>query len=289
MRQGQQNRRGRGRHNNNNNNSGNQHHNNRKGQNPLTRSYESNGPEVKIRGNPAHIAEKYITLARDAQTSGDPVLAENYFQHAEHYNRIIMSFREQQVQQGGDVGGGGQRIRPHQAGEGGDEDGDGEGDDTGMAAGEGSIRGQEPQPAMFDAQSQPQMQPLQTGQREQREQREPRGQRFDDRGPRRHGEYGGRHNDQQQRHGRDRFQDQSRGAQQERAAPQEPAMADPVAAGGEAPANGRHDGGRRRERFAQAPQHEQPEFLRRPVRRPRRDNEPSEGGETPSSDGSDRE
>ncbi len=82
MRQGQQNRRGRSR--------------NRKGQNPLTRSFESNGPEIKIRGTPSHIAEKYISLARDALASGDPVLAENYLQHAEHYNRIIMTYREQQ-------------------------------------------------------------------------------------------------------------------------------------------------------------------------------------------------
>jgi hypothetical protein len=89
MRQGQQNRRGRGR----NNNSG------RKHQNPLTRTFESNGPDVKIRGTPAHVAEKYVTLARDALASGDPVLAENYLQHAEHYNRIIMSYREQQAQQ----------------------------------------------------------------------------------------------------------------------------------------------------------------------------------------------
>jgi hypothetical protein len=94
MRQGQQNRRGRGRNNNNNNN-------NRKNQNPLTRSFESAGPDIKIRGTPSHIAEKYITLARDALSSGDPVLAENYLQHAEHYNRIILTFREQQVSQGG--------------------------------------------------------------------------------------------------------------------------------------------------------------------------------------------
>jgi hypothetical protein len=46
---------------------------------------------VKIRGTPAHIAEKYISLAREALSSGDPVLAENYLQHAEHYNRTIMA------------------------------------------------------------------------------------------------------------------------------------------------------------------------------------------------------
>lgn len=55
----------------------------------MTRTYESNGPDVKIRGTAAHIADKYVQLARDAQASGDPVAAENYFQHAEHYYRIL--------------------------------------------------------------------------------------------------------------------------------------------------------------------------------------------------------
>jgi hypothetical protein len=66
-----------------------------KGQNPLTRVYESNGPDVKIRGTASHIAEKYMQLARDAQSSGDPVAAENYFQHAEHYFRLIAVAQEQ--------------------------------------------------------------------------------------------------------------------------------------------------------------------------------------------------
>ncbi len=61
----------------------------RKGPNPLTRSYESNGPDVKIRGTALHVAEKYTQLARDASSSGDRVMAENYLQHAEHYYRII--------------------------------------------------------------------------------------------------------------------------------------------------------------------------------------------------------
>ena len=61
----------------------------------MARVYESNGPDVKIRGNPSHIAEKYIQLARDAQTSGDPVAAENYYQHAEHYFRLIAAAQEQ--------------------------------------------------------------------------------------------------------------------------------------------------------------------------------------------------
>lgn len=94
MRPGQQNKRGRGRNNNNNNNnnSGNM---NRKGSNPLTRTYDSSGPDVKIRGTAQHIAEKYAQLARDAQGFGDRVMAENYLQHAEHYNRIIASAQAQ--------------------------------------------------------------------------------------------------------------------------------------------------------------------------------------------------
>ena len=91
MRPQQQNRRMRGRNNNNNNNN----NNNRKGPNPLTRNYESNGPDVKIRGSAQQIAEKYTTLARDAHSSGDRVMAENYLQHAEHYNRIIAAAQAQ--------------------------------------------------------------------------------------------------------------------------------------------------------------------------------------------------
>ncbi len=67
--------------------------------NPLTRVYESNGPEVKIRGTAHHITEKYLQLARDAQSAGDPVTAENHFQHAEHYFRLIAAAQEQFRQQ----------------------------------------------------------------------------------------------------------------------------------------------------------------------------------------------
>ena len=69
--------------------------NNRRSQNPLTRVYESNGPDVKVRGTAHHIAEKYQQLARDAQASGDYVSAENYLQHAEHYYRIIAAAQAQ--------------------------------------------------------------------------------------------------------------------------------------------------------------------------------------------------
>ena len=110
MRPGQ-NKRMRGRSNNNSNGS-------RKGPNPLTRSYESNGPDVKIRGNAHHVAEKYLQLARDAQTSGDPVAAESYLQHAEHYFRLIASAQQAQ-------------SSPNRQPDGADLDGD-EDDDNGI-------------------------------------------------------------------------------------------------------------------------------------------------------------
>src|SRR5438445_11177856 len=95
MRNGQNNKRMRNRNNNNNNN------NNRRGQNPMTRVFESNGPDIKIRGTASHVAEKYVQLARDARSSGDPVAAENYYQHAEHYFRLIAAaqaqFRQKQT------------------------------------------------------------------------------------------------------------------------------------------------------------------------------------------------
>ncbi|MCK1721213.1 DUF4167 domain-containing protein [Bradyrhizobium sp. 141] len=90
MRNGQNKQRMRNRNNNNNNNN-----NNRRSQNPMTRVYESNGPDIKIRGTASHIAEKYLQLARDARSSGDPVAAENYYQHAEHYFRLIAAAQEQ--------------------------------------------------------------------------------------------------------------------------------------------------------------------------------------------------
>jgi hypothetical protein len=63
-------------------------------QNPLKRFYESNGPDVTVRGPAALVAEKYLQLARDAQASGD-LIAEGYLQHAEHYFRLIAAAQEQ--------------------------------------------------------------------------------------------------------------------------------------------------------------------------------------------------
>ncbi|MBA4334575.1 MAG: DUF4167 domain-containing protein [Methylobacterium sp.] len=122
MRPGQ-NRRMRGRNNNNNNNNNN---GNRKAPNPLQRSYESNGPDVKVRGTAQHVAEKYLQLARDAQSSGDPVSAENYFQHAEHYYRILLAAQEQMAQQFG------HSFPPNRAFNEDADDGEEEGDEDGQ-------------------------------------------------------------------------------------------------------------------------------------------------------------
>jgi Domain of unknown function (DUF4167) len=65
------------------NNNPNHNHNNR------NQVFESNGPEVRIRGTVNQVLEKYLALARDASSSGDYVSAENFFQHAEHYYRIL--------------------------------------------------------------------------------------------------------------------------------------------------------------------------------------------------------
>jgi hypothetical protein len=86
--------RGRGR-----NGGGNPYHNNNLnrggggggGPRPPHRSqtFDSNGPNVKIRGNAYQVFERYLALAREAQSAGDRIAAENFFQHAEHYFRVM--------------------------------------------------------------------------------------------------------------------------------------------------------------------------------------------------------
>ena len=51
---------------------------------------DSSGPSVKVRGSARQVYEKYLLLARDAKSSGDTILTESYFQHAEHYARILI-------------------------------------------------------------------------------------------------------------------------------------------------------------------------------------------------------
>lgn len=57
--------------------------------NSRNQTFDSNGPEGRVRGSASQVFEKYQALARDAHTAGDRVAAENYFQHAEHYYRIF--------------------------------------------------------------------------------------------------------------------------------------------------------------------------------------------------------
>jgi hypothetical protein len=269
MRQGQQHRRGRGRNNNN-------HNHNRRGQNPLSRSFESNGPDVKVRGTPAHIAEKYLSLARDAQSSGDPVLAENYFQHAEHYNRIIMAYREQQMQQAGEqMNGSGPRME-HEDG-GGDDDGDEFG------------HGDQPPAQSFPGGDQPRFQNHYRGDDNRQHRHHDQG-RFRDRNDRNdRGDRHERHQDRQDRfydrqsqpdarHSRDRGGDRERfsgGDGQQ--SPQQSPPSTPTEAAPQQQPRADQQPQRRRERFG--PGNEQPDFLRRPVRRPRRDNGNGEASE----------
>ena len=63
---------------------------NRRPQGPnRNQNFDSNGPDVRIRGSAYQVFEKYLNLARDATAAGDRVMAESYYQHAEHYHRII--------------------------------------------------------------------------------------------------------------------------------------------------------------------------------------------------------
>ena len=65
-------------------------------------NFDSSGPSVKIRGNAYQVFERYIAMAREASSAGDRVAAENLYQHAEHYYRIMQANGEgQQNQMGG--------------------------------------------------------------------------------------------------------------------------------------------------------------------------------------------
>jgi hypothetical protein len=57
-------------------------------------TFDSNGPEVRIRGNAYQVLEKYLAMARDATAAGDRIAAENFYQHAEHYYRVINANNE---------------------------------------------------------------------------------------------------------------------------------------------------------------------------------------------------
>lgn len=60
--------------------------------------FDSNGPDVRLRGTAQQLFEKYLQLGRDATGAGDRVMAEGYFQHAEHYFRILNAMSQAQQQ-----------------------------------------------------------------------------------------------------------------------------------------------------------------------------------------------
>src|SRR3981189_592296 len=112
-------------------NNGNNPHHNRPRLPHRIQTFESNGPSVKIRGNAYQVFERYVALAREAQTSGDRVAAENLYQHAEHYFRIMNAQGEGQGQgqprpttpadnemSGGEMGGGDGQQRDDDEGQG---------------------------------------------------------------------------------------------------------------------------------------------------------------------------
>jgi hypothetical protein len=123
----------------------------RRPQNNGNRTFDSTGPEIKIRGSASHVYEKYLQLARDANSAGDRVMAENYLQHAEHYYRIMSANQaqaqaqaQQQQAQGQPNGQGRANGGGHAAADGAAQNGsgpsfsltDGEGDEDEAAAAE---------------------------------------------------------------------------------------------------------------------------------------------------------
>jgi hypothetical protein len=64
-----------------------------------SQTFDSSGPDVRIRGNAYQVLEKYLAMARDASAAGDRIAAENFYQHAEHYYRVISASGEHQRQQ----------------------------------------------------------------------------------------------------------------------------------------------------------------------------------------------
>jgi hypothetical protein len=68
---------------------------------PKNSNFDSNGPEVRVRGSAQQVYEKYLTLARDALTIDDRISSENYFQHAEHYFRILGAQETSENRDGG--------------------------------------------------------------------------------------------------------------------------------------------------------------------------------------------
>ena len=136
MRQGPHQKRGRGRGGNNNNRRPNVPNRNQ--------TIDSNGPDIRIRGNAHQVYEKYLTLARDASTAGDRVHAESLFQHADHYFRIYSAYNEENEA----------RRNTSQQDNGQNQDQPSRGDDDFESGSHGSRDSQSTQPSAPQAQSQ---------------------------------------------------------------------------------------------------------------------------------------
>src|SRR3984893_12648415 len=126
-------------------------HNNNRGPRPPhpSQTFERTGPSVKIRGNAYQVFERYIALAREAQTSGDRVAAENLYQHAEHYFRIMNAAGEGQ---------GHGQPRPNTPADnemGGGDGGDGQGQPREGEEGQAQMQSTQPQPAPAPDDEQP--------------------------------------------------------------------------------------------------------------------------------------
>jgi hypothetical protein len=120
---------------------------------PLNRNhvFDSNGPEIRIRGTAQQLFEKYLQLGRDATSGGDRVTAEAFFQHAEHYFRILNAMNQAQ-QQGQPNGQAPQQQQANQRR--GFQQGDGyQGNDDGQSPGdsdEGEQRNDQRTPGLGD-------------------------------------------------------------------------------------------------------------------------------------------
>ena len=217
------------------------------GGNPLSRIYDSNGPDVKVRGTAQTVAEKYLQLGRDAQVSGDYLMGESYFQFAEHYLRIVSAAQAYN-----------QQVQPQfrRSDEDGDEDGEDDGSDTTaqdprnqpQPVIDQAAMGAE-QPREGDGERQPQQQPY----RQQRDYRDQQASQRDQNPPRdQNGQpYGNR--DRNKPRWQDRRDNnppppvqQSRPADEPSAPPPAPVAVEPVAE-------------------ASPAQWEAPSFLRRPA------------------------
>lgn len=146
MRPGPNNRRMRGRGN-----------NNRRGPSK-NQNIDSSGPDIKVRGNSQQLVDKYLQLSRDAAISGDPITAENFSQHAEHYFRVQTGNGEDKSQrqsgrnqgQGRNQNRGQVQAQPRDGGGGGGEASPGNGSDNGSV---GADPAEAPQPAAPETKS----------------------------------------------------------------------------------------------------------------------------------------